>query len=122
MEGLSKITYKGKQIYFVDYAPTGGVKEKTIQLIKTWEEEFRKQPPKSVLALINTADLRFDAEITNLLKKASNNVKGNLKKNAFFGLRTIHQALFNIGFALSFNNVFKVFKMELEAKEWLVKD
>ena len=124
MEGLSVISYKGKQIIYVDYSINGESKEKTMQLIKAFSEEPEnlKCPPKSALVLINVTGLRFDKEVLNAIKDARNKVIQYEKKTANFGMSPIQKAAYNFMLAMTASNNMKIFNSELEAKEWLIKD
>lgn len=83
MEGLSNISYKGKQIIYLDYSGFGNDKDRAIQLIKAGTLEYMKYPPKSVIALVKVKDLRFDAEVMNTFKVEQDKAAPFEKRVAF---------------------------------------
>jgi hypothetical protein len=123
MEGaLYKITYKNKTIHCTDYSVIGKSKEKTIQNIYDATKEWTSQPLKSVLALVNCTNLKFDMEILKVFKETNDQCNPHYKKLAMIGVKGLLKAAYNFVVGLTQNKTTKIFNTELEAKEWLVSD
>jgi hypothetical protein len=124
VEGLSIITYKDKEIYYIDYSGLGNSKERVLQLIYGASEEYNHKdlPPKSVLALTNVDNLSFDMEVVNTFKEQRHNVAPYEKKVAIIGLKGIQMIAYRYIISFAQHSVIKLFDSEIEAKEWLVKD
>ncbi|MGE5557070.1 MAG: hypothetical protein ACM3WV_00515 [Bacillota bacterium] len=124
MEGLSLITYKGKTIVYVDYSIPGKLKskEKTIALIQSGTDTFKKFPLRSVLAIINAESFFFDMDVVSVFRKSQNECEAYEKKVAVIGVSGLIKVAYNFIVGLTMNTKFRIFNTELEAKEWLVKD
>lgn len=62
MEGISTISYRGKEIYVVDFEGYGKSKDETVRLINAICDELVKNPLNSVLALIDVSKAFFHFE------------------------------------------------------------
>jgi hypothetical protein len=124
MEGLSTITYKNKQIYYIDYSGIGESKEKVMQLLTGVVDEYvsKKLPPKSVLAITNVTNLHFDSDIINVFKTQREKSLPFEKKVAVVGMKGLQKVAYNFIVTLTQKDLVKAFDSELEAKEWLVSD
>jgi len=122
MEGFSVISYKNKQIFCIDYSSIGTDKNKVLQLLDWVAAEYKKQPPKSILALTNVDNLHFDSQIIDLFKKQRERVSPYEKKVAVIGMKGLQKVAYNFIITLTQKDLVKAFDSELEAKEWLVKD
>ncbi|NLW46565.1 MAG: hypothetical protein GXY86_04405 [Firmicutes bacterium] len=122
MEGFSKIAYKGKEILYADYSSFGFDKEKTLQLISGFANEYMKCPPKSALALVNVANLHFDTDIINALKENQDKTVPYQKKVAIIGMKGLQKVAYNFIITLTQRDSVKILNSENEAKEWLVSD
>jgi hypothetical protein len=120
MEGFSKVTYKNKQILFIDYSIVGANREKVIELLKAGTAEYTNQPKKSVLGLTNVTGVRFDMEMLKIFQDEGNKAAPYEKKVAVMGAKGLLKAGFNF-VALTKPN-YKTFDTEQEAKDWLVMD
>lgn len=122
MEGLSNITYQNKKIIYLDYSNIGNSKEQAIQLIKAGTVEYAKYPPKSVIALVNVTNLRFDSEVMSVFKEEQDKAAPYEKKVAVFGLNALQRIAYNFISGSNKNVSIKAFDSEQEAKDWLVAD
>jgi hypothetical protein len=124
MEGISKIYYKNKTIYYIDYSAVENSKEKTLELLKGITEEYKRQqlPPKSVLALTNIANRQFDMDILNAFKAERERTSPYEKKVAVIGMSGLQKVAYNFIVSLTQKDLVKAFNTEIEAKEWLVSD
>jgi hypothetical protein len=122
MEGLSNIVYKNKKIIYVDYSNIGDSKEKVTALIKGSTVEYKKNPPKSVLALVNVQNTKFDMDILNIMKSTKEETVPFEKKVAIIGLNGLQKVAYNFIVSLTQKESVRAFNTDLEAKEWLVSD
>jgi hypothetical protein len=125
LEYVSKIIYKNKTIYCVDYSifqKDNDKKEKTLQLLKMTAHSCLKQPENSVLALINVTNFYFDMDILNAFKESSNLIIPFEKKLAIIGVKGIIKTAYNFVIGATQDSKAKSFDSKEEAKEWLVKD
>ncbi len=122
IDGLSKITYKDKEIIYVDYSSFRLDKEKTFKLIYGSADEYLKHPLESVLALVNLTNLYFDNEIINAFKTAQEETIANEKKVALIGLKGLQILAYNYVINMKNRDKVRVFENISEAREWLVND
>lgn len=124
MEGFSKIAYKGKEIFYVDYSSFGFDVEKALNLIKHATEEYvRLQlPPKSVLAIVNISNLHFDTAVINAFKDEKAKTAYYEKKVAIIGMKGLQKVAYTFIVNLTQRDTVKVFDELSDAKEWLVND
>ncbi|HEX3044638.1 MAG TPA: hypothetical protein VHY08_07770 [Bacillota bacterium] len=121
MEGISRITYKDREILYTDYSHIGTSKTKVLDLIHRVANEISKHPPQSVLALTNIADLHFDLDIILAFKKARELTTSFERKVAFIGVNGLIKVVFNSIVDLTNQHITRAFETEMEAKEWLVE-
>jgi hypothetical protein len=120
VDGMLKITYKNKEIIYLDYSKFGDSKEKVLGLLKSAPDEYKKYPPKSLLVLVNVKGFHFDMDTLNTFKNEAPKTAPYEKKVAVVYVKGLVKAAYNF-VALTKSN-FKVFETEEEAKEWLIKD
>jgi len=122
MKEFFVITYKGKQIHYIDYSNFRNEKEKALQLLKFALNECKKFPPKSSLTLINLANLNFDTEVINAFKDSTRQSAPYVKKVAIIGIKGLQKVVYNFIASLTQQDYsLKAFDSELEAKEWLIE-
>lgn len=121
MDEIKMMTYKDKEYFYVDYTGLMNSKEKIIRLIIESGEEYRKKPLKSVLALVNVGNARFDSEILRIFKENQDKSEPYEKRVAVIGLDTLKRIAYNF-IAGSNKSFIRAFESEEEAKEWLVQD
>jgi hypothetical protein len=124
MEGISKINYKDKMIYYVDYTSVEDTDEKTIQLLQnvTLEYQILQLPSKSVLALVNITNRQFNIKVVNAFKAEREVTTPYEKKIAIIGMDSLQEVAYNFLIGLTLGDLIKTFNSEFEAKEWLVQD
>jgi hypothetical protein len=122
MEGFSKIAYKGKEIFCIDYSSFGFNKEKALQLLRGATEYYvsNQLPPNSVLALVNVSGLHFDNDVINAFKEEKEKTDPYDKKIAILGMKGLQKVAYNFIISLTKRDSVKLFDIEQEAKEWLV--
>lgn len=124
MEGFSKIAYKGKEIYYVDYSSFGFDKEKALKLLRSIPDLYKQLqvPPHSVLALVNISGLHFDTDVINAFNEERPKTVEYEKKVAVIGMKGLQKVAYNFIVSLTQRNLVKAFDSELDAKEWLVSE
>ncbi|NLW46566.1 MAG: hypothetical protein GXY86_04410 [Firmicutes bacterium] len=122
MDGLSKITYKGKEIIYVDYSGFKFDKIKTFNLVYGSANEYMKYPFKSVLAIVNLTNLYFDNDIINAFKVTQEAATYHEKKVALIGIKGLQVLAYNYIIHMKYRDMVKVFNNISDAKEWLVSD
>jgi hypothetical protein len=115
----SFITYKGKEILYLDYR---GLKlEQIIQSIDEAVEESLKSN-RPICMLINITGVYAVPEFMEKSKEAGKKTKNIVKKQAMVGINsTAKEILLNAYNYFTGSNT-KAFDDEESAKEWLVKD
>lgn len=88
MEGFSKIVYKDKEIFYIDYSSFVLDVYKALRLIRYATEEYERMqlPPKSVLAIANLSNLHFDTTLVNAFKEERRRTVYYEKKVAVIGI------------------------------------
>lgn len=122
MEGLRKIVYQSKEIYYVDYSNFKLNKEKAIELVKTTAEEWLTQPYNLVLSLVNLSGFSFDSDVISVFKECEAKTAPFEKKMAVIGINSLQLLAFNFVVNFSTKNIIKINKNATDAKEWLIKD
>jgi CRISPR/Cas system-associated endonuclease Cas1 len=124
MEGFSKIIYKGKKIYYIDYSSFGLNVDKASKLLRfaTQEYERLQLPPKSVLAIVNLYGLHFNSELINAFSEEKEKTAYFEKKVAVIGINGLQLLGYNYITHLNSKDLIKIFKSIIDAKEWLLKD
>ena len=121
MDGLSKITYKGKEIIYVDYSGFKFDKTKTFNLVYGAANEYMKYPSNSVLAIVNLTNLYFDNDIINAFKVTQEATVPYEKKIALIGIKGLQVLAYKYIIHEKSRDMVKFFNNVLVAKEWLVE-
>jgi len=118
MAGHSIITYKGKEISYLDYR---GMKLEDI--LKTIDEASKKAllENKRRLQLSNLTDIYAVPEFMEKVKEAGKKTKHLTIKSAVVGVTGAKKLLLNTYNMFTGANL-KAFDDEESAKEWLIKD
>lgn len=122
IEGFSKIIYKGKEIYYIDYSSFRLNIDKAFKLIRYATEEYQRLqlPPKSVLVITNLSGLHFNTSLVNVFKEEKEKTVYYEKKVAIIGLKGLQRLAYNYITRKSPRDLIKICKNISEAKEWLV--
>jgi hypothetical protein len=118
MPGTAWIQHKGKNILFIDFARSTF---QDIQLtIAQGKEIIVKEPPESILALVDTTDSRFSLEVSTALKEFTAHNKPYMKMTALIGVSGLQKTIYNgvILFTRRKNLILK--NSREEALDWLV--
>lgn len=124
MEGFSKILYKDKEIFYVDYSTFGLDLDKALRLIRyiTMEYERLQLPPKSVLAIVNLSGLHFNTALVNAFREEREKTAHYEKKVAVIGLFGLQRIAYSYVVNVNSKDFLRTFRNINEAKEWLIND
>ncbi len=120
MDGFSVIQHKNKQIFLIDYSICGSDKSKFMQLFAHAMREYVKQPPNSMLVLVNVDKISYDKDHLKVLKDSRDLGSKYEKRIAVLGIHGVKKVAFNFVTGLKGGKNMKVFETAEEAKEWLV--
>lgn len=118
MAGHSFITYKGKDISYLDHQ--GEKLEQMIQTVKDAEERALKKN-KRIYVLTNMTGAFAVPDYMKRAKEAGKNTNHLIIKQALVGITT-GQKILATAYSLFTKNKIKVFDDEESAKEWFLKD
>ena len=113
------ITYKGKEIYYMDFSKLNSTKKVT-KVINVSKDYIRNQEPYSLLALTNITNMHFNGEIRDLFTNFVNENKPYIKASAVIGVSGLQGIVYNAVMKISRRNV-KLFKTADDAKDWLIE-
>lgn len=122
-QSASLRTYKGKEIYHLDYSNKKTINELVESIRKA--REFRKTTiegsgKKDVLILVDLTNSFVFGEGLDELKRSGKELQPLTKKRAVVGLNTSKRILLN-SVNLFAKTDFKAFDSIEEAQEWLIK-
>lgn len=117
MPGVDFIEYKGKRILYEDYS---GLTPKTLApFLEKARTLISREPPASILALVNVTDAKFDMEVASMMKDF---VKANtvfIKCSAIFGMGGLQSVLYRTIVTVTGRSNLKVCGSEQEARDYL---
>jgi hypothetical protein len=118
MPEVKFIAHKGVKILYENFE--NGKPEEILPWIEKAKAVIRSQPEKSVLALVNVKDAKFDMSVTAALKDF---VKGNepyMKCAAVYGVEGLKEVIFRSVLAFSGRKNLILCKTLEEGKDFLV--
>lgn len=118
----SFITYKGTEIYFVDYRNIKKTEEflEAIEGTNKFREGLKKEGRKDLLMLVDVTGSFVFGDILDRLKKSKKETVPLLKKSAIVGVSGSKKILLNIVNAFT-NFESKAFDSQEDALNWLIK-
>jgi hypothetical protein len=119
MAGMSFITHKGVRILYEDFSSVVN-EDEALALMKKGREIIDQQPEKSVLALLNVKDTKFNPDVTKALKEYAKLNTPYMKFAAVYGIEGLKEILFKSVIAFTGRKNIAVFKTLEEAKDFLV--
>jgi hypothetical protein len=121
--GVQFITFKGKEIYFVDYSHIKS-NEEFLAIIKgtnAFREKVKSEGKHDLLMLVDITGSFVYGEVLDEIKKAGKFTKEITRKEAVVGVTGGKKILLQIVQIFTKMN-FKVFDTVEDAKEWLVAE
>jgi hypothetical protein len=113
------ITHQGKRILYMNLAIK--TLEELKERIKIMKPVIEKEPPKSVLCIVDVKDANFSPEITQMIKDFAKGNEPYIKVTACIGVEGLKHVIFTgvLAFTKRKNLVLK--KSRPEALDWLVE-
>jgi hypothetical protein len=118
MASVKFIEYKGKQILLMDFAYS-----EMSEVIKTIDEAaliIEKQPPMSVLGLVDVRASRFNTELADKLKAFSAHNKPYMKMTALVGVEKVKKVIYLATLVFTGRKNMMLKDTVEEAMDWLV--
>jgi hypothetical protein len=115
---LKTITFKGKDILYMDFSGLKTVPE-IKEVIEEGKKIFHSQPPFSTLSLANIEEMHFNNQIKDLFMEYVKSNKPFVKASAIIGVTGLKQVVFN-GIMKMTGREVKSFDDENQAKMWLI--
>ena len=106
----------GKRIFYADYRnlDMGRFREEVLAI----EQELVRQPPASVLLLVDVRGVSISPEILNAAKKVTIRTKPHVKKTAILGISGIRELILDLIVKVS-GMTTVTFDEDGKAKDWL---
>ena len=117
MEHLTKITYKGNQIFLLDGS---GGPEVLLETISQARKEIDLQPPKSVLIITDVTRAEWDGKVIQALKNFTRDNTPFIKASAVVGVTGLNRIMLETVKRIT-GREFGICKDIEEAKEWLIR-
>jgi hypothetical protein len=118
MEGIKWITYKGKEILFVDYGVTKS-DEDVIKLIAEVGSTLTSRPQGSILYLTNMNGAHVSPSSMKYYKDGAAVAEKTVKAWGAYGLSAVKKMILDI-MKKTIGMKTTVFNTEEEAKDWIV--
>ena len=119
MDRVRFITYRGKQILFIDL--TNCSAEQVIERLTEVQRIVTAQPPKSVLTLSDLTGAQFSRATITRMKEVAVFDRPYVKRAAFVGALSLPKVFYEALKTFS-QREFRKFKTREEAMDWLVRE
>lgn len=117
MKDITFLTHKGVRILYEDLE--NAQLEEVIPWIERNKGVIRSQPEKSVLALLNVKNAKFDTAVTNALKNFAKGNEPYIKFAAVYGIEGLKEIIFKSVLAFTGRKNLVLCKTLEEAKDIL---
>ena len=117
MQDVTFLTHKGVRILYEDLE--NAQREEVIPWIERAKVVIRSQPEKSVLALLNVKNAKFDTEITSALKEFAKGNEPYVKYAAIYGIEGLKEIIFKSVLTFTGRKNLVLCKTLEEAKDFL---
>ncbi len=94
MPSFEWITYKNTRILYMDIATPSQNSQELKDIINRLIPVIEKEPPVSILGLVNTTGGRFNAEMSQMLKEFTAHNTPYIKMTAIVGVEGIQRAIY----------------------------
>ena len=112
------INHKGVKIILADYSGCGGELERLKSEVEYASDLTLREPPNSVLSLVDVTGTSGTPEIMDFLKSAAAKTKPHVRKMAVVGVQGYKRILLRAVTAFSGQTIYPCDTIE-EAKNWL---
>jgi hypothetical protein len=120
MAGVSFITHNGVRILYEDFSSLNNTEE-LLAFIEQAKTIIHQQPEKSVLALVNVKDSKFDNSVSSALKELAKSNEPYMKCAAVYGVEGLKEIIYRAILAFTGRKNLVLFKNLEEAKDFLSK-
>lgn len=117
MGASTLITYKGKNIYYMDFSNIKSEQE-IAALITTCKNYIRSQPTASILTLADISNMHFNNVIKEMFTTFVKGNKPYVKAGVVVGISGLQSVIYNAIMKITGRNLTSM-KSVAEAKEWL---
>ncbi|PKN51728.1 MAG: hypothetical protein CVU55_09775 [Deltaproteobacteria bacterium HGW-Deltaproteobacteria-13] len=117
MREATFLTHKGVRILYEDLENAHS--EEVLPWIERAKVVIRSQPEKSVLALLNVKNAKFDTQVTSALKEFAKGNEPYVKVAAVYGIEGLKEIIFKSVLAFTGRKNLVLFKNLEEAKDFL---
>lgn len=119
MQDVTFIVHKGVKILYEDLE--NATPEEVIPWIERAKGVIRSQPEKSVLALLNVKNAKFDAQVTSALKEFAKGNEPYIKCAAVYGIEGLKEIIYKSVLAFTGRKNLVLFRNLEEAKDFLAR-
>lgn len=119
MKAVQSIEKNGKNIFIMDLSNPSGIKDISARVEEIILKVRKTKKQKSIYALLDLTNLKFNSHTLPFLKKLSMNNGPYMKYVAFVGLNGIYSFVFKTMFRITKRVNHNVIKTREEAVEWL---
>jgi hypothetical protein len=117
MERIQFVLHKGKKILYLNLMDAKP--PEILQLVREAAPMIAKQPPKSLLTLVDARNMTFDTASTESLKQFAKHNGPYVIAGAVLGVTGLKKIIFNAVLKFSGRNLVAVDSLD-QAKDWLV--
>jgi hypothetical protein len=123
MDRIRKISYKGKEIIYIDFSNLNSINEVStiLDILHSVPSTLASLPENSALTLTNVEGTFFNREVLTEFKDNQTKIKPYLKKAAVIGIHGLQKIAYDAVAAISMDHNMKNFNTEIAAKDWLVE-
>ncbi len=117
MPGVEFVTYRGKRILYEDFS--GLMPANLRDYLEKAAKLIRREPPESVLAMVNVTGGVFNVEAANMMKEFAKGNTPYMKCAVIFGLGGLQSILYRTVVAFTGRSNLIVRDNEQEARDYL---
>jgi len=118
MAEVKFVPHKGKKILLMDYS--NSEKEDILKAIAETKLLVAKEPPKSVLGIVNVTGSGFNSDVSNALKDLAKHNEPYIKMSTVVGVDGIKRAIYVAVLRFTGRKNLVLKDSVEEAKDWLV--
>jgi hypothetical protein len=117
MPSYEWIQHKGKRILYMDIASQ--TTEEFIDITQRIKQVVVKEPPKSILCLVNVKDGKFNNDITRIIKEFAKDTQPYVKVTATLGVDGLKKIIHTAVVTFTGNKDIVLKDSKEEALDWL---
>ena len=123
MDRIGKISYKDKEIIYIDFSKLTSVKDvgTILEVLHAVPNVLASIGEKSALTLTNVEGLFFNREVLSAFKENQTQISPYLKKAAVVGIHGLQKIAYDALLAITQDHNMKNFNTDVAAKDWLAE-